>query len=103
MPSVVSITTTATEVAQSFFGQSYQYETQGSGSGIIVGQSDTELLIATNNHVVEGENTDIQVTFTDESVATAVLKGADTTSDLAVIAVLKTDLTEEVMSNINFI
>ena len=100
MPSIVAIDITTTEQVNTFWGQNYEEESSGSGSGIIIGENNEELLIVTNNHVVEGENTDIQVTFTDESVATAVLKGADTTSDLAVIAVLKTDLTEEVMSNI---
>lgn len=100
MPSIVAIDITTTEQVNTFWGQNYEEESSGSGSGIIIGENNEELLIVTNNHVVEGENADIQVTFTDESVATAVLKGADTTSDLAVIAVVKADLTEVVMSNI---
>ena len=100
MPSVVSITTTATEVAQSFFGQSYQYETQGSGSGIIVGQSDTELLIATNNHVVEGSDT-LTVYFINDDTATAKIKGTDSDMDLAVIAVDLSTISAETLGEIS--
>ncbi|MBQ4530582.1 MAG: trypsin-like peptidase domain-containing protein [Lachnospiraceae bacterium] len=100
MPSVVSITTTATEVAQSFFGQSYQYETQGSGSGIIVGQSDTELLIATNNHVVEGSDT-LTVYFINDDTATAKIKGTDSDMDLAVIAVDLSTISSETLGQIS--
>lgn len=100
MPSVVSITTTATEVAQSFFGQSYQYETQSSGSGIIVGQSDTELLIATNNHVVEGSDT-LTVYFINDDTATAKIKGTDSDMDLAVIAVDLSTISTETLGEIS--
>ncbi len=86
MPSVVSITSKSTQVQQSFWGQNFEYESEGSGSGIIVGQSDTELLIATNNHVVEGSD-ELTVYFINEKTAPAKIKGTDSDMDLAVIAV----------------
>lgn len=86
MPSVVSITSKSTEITQSFFGQAYEYETEGSGSGIIIGQSDTELLIATNNHVVAGAD-ELTIYFINDETATAKIKGTDSDMDLAVIAV----------------
>ena len=100
MPSVVSITSKATEVTQNFFGQSYEYETEGSGSGIIVGQSDTELLIATNNHVVEGSDT-LTVYFINDDTATAQIKGTDSDMDLAVIAVDLSTLSAETLGEIS--
>lgn len=100
MPSVVSITSKATEVTQNFFGQAYQYETEGSGSGIIVGQSDTELLIATNNHVVEGSD-ELTVYFINDDTATAKIKGTDSDMDLAVIAVDLSTLSAETLGEIS--
>ena len=100
MPSMVSITSKATEVTQSFFGQAYQYETEGSGSGIIVGQSDTELLIATNNHVVEGSD-ELTVYFINEDTATAKIKGTDSDMDLAVIAVDLSSMSSETLGEIS--
>ena len=100
MPSVVSITSKATEVTQNFFGQAYQYETEGSGSGIIVGQSDTELLIATNNHVVEGSD-ELTVYFINDTTATAKIKGTDSDMDLAVIAVKLSDLDADTLGSIS--
>lgn len=100
MPSVVSITSKATEVTQNFFGQAYQYETEGSGSGIIVGQSDTELLIATNNHVVEGSD-ELTVYFINDDTATAKIKGTDSNMDLAVIAVDLSTLSAETLGEIS--
>ena len=100
MPSVVSITSKATETTQNFFGQAYQYETEGSGSGIIVGQSDTELLIATNNHVVEGSD-ELTVYFINEDTASAKIKGTDSSMDLAVIAVDLSSLSGETLGEIN--
>jgi serine protease Do len=99
MPSVVSITSKATETTQNFFGQAYQYETEGSGSGIIVGQSDTELLIATNNHVVEGSD-ELTVYFINDDTATAKIKGTDSSMDLAVIAVDLSSLSAETLGEI---
>lgn len=86
MPSVVAITNTTLYKSNTWFGQTQTYEVPSSGSGIIVGQNDTELLIVTNNHVIE-DSTSISVTFIDESTVDAAVKGTDAESDLAVIAV----------------
>lgn len=99
-PSVVAITCTSIEEVQSFWGtQSYQAE--GAGSGIIVAQNDTELLIATNNHVVSGAES-LSVCFNDdkEQVYEAVIKGTDPNNDLAVVAINLDDISEETMSSI---
>ena len=86
LPSVVSITNTQVYQSNTWFGQSQTYEAQSSGSGIIVGQNDSELLIVTNNHVVS-DSEGLTVTFADESTADAAIKGTDSEADLAVIAV----------------
>lgn len=98
MPAVVSINCTTTAVYNSFFGQQ-EYEATSAGTGIIVGSNDVELLIATNNHVVNGA-TAIQIAFDDESTATAVIKGCSSDVDLAVVAVKWADLSEETKSAI---
>lgn len=95
MPSIVSITSITT--SSSWFG--LEYPSEGSGSGIIVGKDEKELLIATNNHVVDGSNT-ITVTFIDGTQANAVIKGTDSIADLAVITV---DLTNIEKSTIDAI
>ena len=97
---MVAITCTSIEEVQSFWGtQSYQAE--GAGSGIIVAQNDTELLIATNNHVVSGAES-LSVCFNDdkEQVYEAVIKGTDPNNDLAVVAINLDDISEETMSSI---
>ena len=99
MPSVVSITNTSV-VTQSFWGQQFQSENQFSGSGIIVGENDTELLIVTNNHVI-ADSTELKVQFIDGSVADAKVKGTDANMDLAVIAVSLKSLSNETISNIS--
>ena len=99
MPSVVAITNTMVLEQRTWFGASQKYEVPGSGSGIIVGQNDDELLIVTNNHVVEGSK-DLKVTFIDEKSVTAAIKGTDSESDLAVIAVPLSSIEEETMGNI---
>ncbi len=100
MPSVVSITIKAvTEYGGGFFGQSYEYESEGSGSGIIIGENDEELLIVTNNHVVSGATT-VSVAFIDNEVYEAKVKGTDASSDLAIIVVDLEDISEETMSKI---
>ena len=86
LPSVVSITNTQVYQSNTWFGQSQTYEVPSSGSGIIVGQNDSELLIVTNNHVVS-DSEGLTVTFADESTADAAIKGTDSEADLAVIAV----------------
>lgn len=86
LPSVVSITNTQVYQSNTWFGQSQTYEVPSSGSGIIVGQNDSELLIVTNSHVVS-DSEGLTVTFADESTADAAIKGTDSEADLAVIAV----------------
>lgn len=83
MPSIVSITSISTQTDY-WFGQ--EYSSEGSGSGIIVGKNEKELLIATNNHVVEGTD-QITVTFIDGEKVNAVIKGTDSAADLAVVTV----------------
>ncbi len=83
MPSIVSITSVSTQT-DNWFGQ--EYNSEGSGSGIIVGKNEKELLIATNNHVVEGTD-QITVTFIDGKEVKAVIKGTDSAADLAVVTV----------------
>lgn len=100
MPSVVSITNMSIQEVQSFwFGQTIQQESYSSGSGIIVGQNDTELLIVTNNHVVES-STELTVTFIDETNVMAQIKGTDSDMDVAIIAVKLADVEKETMDEI---
>lgn len=94
MPSIVSITSMVSESYHDFFGNTYNQESQGSGSGIIVGQNQNELLLVTNHHVIANAKT-IKVTFIDNSVLTAQVKGKDTAADLAVLSVKRADLKEE--------
>lgn len=120
MPSVVAITSVSVQEIPSFFGYgTRQYKSAGSGSGIIVGDNDDELLIATNNHVVEGattlsvcfigndvvnaetetenaENGDLNV----EDAVSAKIKGTDADNDLAVVSVKKADIPEDTLSQI---
>lgn len=100
MPSAVSITGSYTVVGQTFFGERYEREEEGSGSGIIIGQNDTELLIVTNNHVVADTN-GLAVQFIDKETANAQLKGNDATMDLAVIAVNLADISESTLNSIS--
>ena len=93
MPAMVAIVKDYTETS-SFWGSSYSWERQGSGSGIIVAQSDTELVLVTNHHVVDGANK-LTVTFIDGSTAEAQIKGSDADMDLAVIAIPIDRLDEE--------
>ena len=86
MPSVVSITNLSVQQVQNFFGGIQEYESESAGSGIIIAQNDDELLIVTNNHVVEG-NDSLTVSLIDEESVEAHVKGTDATKDLAVIAV----------------
>lgn len=99
MPSIVAITDTMTVQQRDFFGMPQTYQAQSSGSGIIVGQNDTELLIATNNHVVDGA-TDLTVTFSDSNDVSAAVKGTDSATDLAIIAVQLSDIPSDTMSKI---
>jgi serine protease Do len=99
MPSVVAINNTMVLQQQTWFGFNQQYEAKSSGSGIIIGQNDDELLIVTNNHVIE-DSKDLTVTFIDQSKVNAAVKGTDEESDLAVIAIPLSDIPTETMSQI---
>ena len=101
MPSIVSITsTTEGEGSYDLFGQYYQGQDEVSaGTGFIVGKNDTELLIATNNHVVDGAKA-ISVQFIDEEVYDAKTKGNDSSADLAVIAVKLKDIKKSTLNSI---
>lgn len=99
MPSVVAINNTMLYQQQTWFGPSQTVEVPSSGSGIIVGQNDNELLIVTNNHVVADSN-ELSVTFIDDSQIGAAIKGTDSESDLAVIAVPLKDIPADTMTQI---
>lgn len=105
MPSMVAINVIATQTVENnygiFFGQggSYEYDVTGSGSGIIIGENDTELLIVTNNHVVEGAK-QIAIEFVDGESYNATIKGTDAEWDLAVVAVKLSELTAQTKSQI---
>ena len=102
MPSLVAITNQSVQEMMNWFGQSQVYESQSSGSGIIIGQTDTELLIVTNNHVVDGAQT-LSVGFIDETAAQAQVKGTDAEHDIAVISVNLSDLSTDTLSQIKVI
>ncbi|MBR6380385.1 MAG: trypsin-like peptidase domain-containing protein [Lachnospiraceae bacterium] len=89
MPSMVSITERYTaKYEYGFFGQAYTQEAEGSGSGILIGETDTEYLIVTNNHVVSAAES-LEVTFVNDETVEANIKGTDPGRDLAIIAVQK--------------
>jgi serine protease Do len=99
MPSIVAINSKATMTTQDFFGREFSQESEGSGSGIIIAQNGSELLIVTNNHVVEGA-TAIEIVFSDETKASATIKGAEANADLAVLTVDISSLSKETASAI---
>ena len=101
MPSVVSVYNNFTQTTQDFFGQTYAQEGTSTGSGIIIAedQDNGELLIATNNHVVEDADS-LEVQFIDESTAEANIKGTDAGNDLAVIAVKLSDIDSDTLNQI---
>lgn len=101
MPSIVSITNQSVQQVRSMWGMGIQeYESSSVGSGIIVGENDDELLIATNNHVVEKANS-LTVGFVDDEVYEASLKGADPDVDLAIISVKLSDLSKDTKDKIS--
>lgn len=100
MPSMVSIMNNYTYNGMNFYGQRQSQDAVASGSGIIIAESETELLIATNYHVVSDANS-LDVTFVDYSTATAQLKGKDTDMDLAVLAIPLESLSEETKNAIS--
>lgn len=97
MPSIVAINSSSVYTSYDFFGRQYNEPVEGSGSGIIIGQNGSEILIVTNNHVIEGAQT-VEIVFSDETTAQAVVKGAEARSDLAVLSVDLDDLSEETAS-----
>ena len=99
MPAMVSIVNNYTETGN-FWGQTYTQEAASSGSGIIVGETDTELLLVTNYHVI-ADATTLEVTFIDGSTAEAKIKGTDSDMDLAVIAVSLDSVGEETRGKIS--
>ena len=99
MPSVVSITNLSVQQVQSFFGGIQEQESKSVGSGIIISQNDSELLIITNNHVEEGNET-LTVSFVDEESVEAQVKGTDAAKDLAVIAVQTKEIKDTTMDQI---
>lgn len=107
MPSIVAITNKSVQEVQDYFsqfgfrgqGQAQTQETESQGSGIIIGKNDTELLMVTNNHVVEGADT-LSVCFIDNKVYEANVKGTDAENDLAVIAVPLDSISDDTMSQI---
>ena len=105
MPTVVAITSTAVYQSDNygygwfFRGGPQTYEVPSSGSGIIVGENDKELLIVTNNHVVE-DSTSLKVAFIDSEVVDAAIKGTDAETDLAVIAVPLEQIKDDTKSKI---
>lgn len=107
MPSIVDITNQSKETIQ-FWGQEYEQDSESTGSGIIVGKSDTELLIATNNHVVQNAD-QLTVLFSadtendEDKMVTAQVKGTDSSLDLAVVAVKLDDIPQDVMDQIKVI
>ncbi|MCR5233208.1 MAG: trypsin-like peptidase domain-containing protein [Lachnospiraceae bacterium] len=100
MPSIVSITNKGVQEVRSLFGRGIrEYESMSAGSGIIIGENDDELLLVTNNHVVEGAK-ELSVCFIDEEVCSAVVKGTDPENDLAVISVKLSDIKDSTMDSI---
>ena len=109
LPSIVSITTKSVQEVQNYFGmygmygyapQQQEQEVEGSGSGIIVGKNDDELLIATNYHVVEGADT-LSVAFTDGNAVEASVKGFDEERDLSVVSVSLDDVEDDTMDAVS--
>ncbi|MCR4807735.1 MAG: trypsin-like peptidase domain-containing protein [Lachnospiraceae bacterium] len=100
MPSIVAITNKSVQEVRSIFGSGIRaYESESAGSGIIIGKNDEELLLVTNNHVVEGAK-QLSVCFIDDEVYEATVKGTDPDNDLAVIAVKLSDIKDSTMDKI---
>ena len=100
MPAIVSITNKSVQEVRDWFSRrSFQYESESAGSGFIIGSNDEELLIVTNNHVVEGADT-LTVTFIDENSYEAQVKGTSPEDDLAVVAVKLDDISDDTMDEI---
>lgn len=102
MPSMVAITNTSISEYYDIFGRAEEREAVSAGSGIIVGETDTELLIATNNHVI-ADSAEITVTFVDEEAVSGTVKGADDQEDLAIVSVLLSDLKQSTKDEIRVV
>ena len=102
MPGVVAITVKSVQEVPSFWGYYQQYESEGSGSGVIIGQNDTELLIVTNYHVVKGA-TQVSIAFIDDQVYQADVKGTASENDLAIVTVPLSSLSDSTKSQIKVI
>ena len=106
MPSIVSITSKSVQEVENYFGMFggrnsiQQQEVESAGSGIIIGKNDSELLIATNNHVIDGAET-VSVSFVDNETYEATIKGTDSSKDLAVVAVPLSSISSDTMSKIS--
>ena len=94
MPSIVSITNMSVQEVQNYFGGTSKQESESAGTGIIISQNDSELLVVTNNHVVAGSDT-LTVTFADGNSVEANIKGTDSEYDVAVVAVLLDSISED--------
>lgn len=94
MPSIVSITNMSVQEVQNYFGGTSKQESESAGTGIIISQNDSELLVVTNNHVVAGSNT-LTVTFADGNSVEANIKGTDSEYDIAVVAVPLDSISED--------
>ena len=99
MPAMVSIVNNYSETYSTIFGQTYTQQAASSGSGIIIGENDTEIVIATNYHVISGSD-EIVITFADATTATAYIKGSNPNMDLAVVSVPLNSLSAETKGNI---
>ena len=99
MPSIVSVYNDFTEEVQNFYGQTFTRQGESTGSGIIIGKTDSELLIVTNNHVVEGAD-HLRVLFIDQETCDAEIKGTDPSNDLAVIAVSLSNIKDTTQNQI---
>lgn len=99
MPSIVAINSTVNKTESDFFGRQYNQQLEGSGSGIIIGQNNSEILIATNNHVI-ADSAKVEIVFADDSKAIATIKGTAPSSDLAVVSVNVNDLSKDTISKI---
>ena len=99
MPSIVSITNMGQEAQRDFFGRTYTQDTSSAGSGIIMGQTDDEIYIATNNHVISN-STQLMVNFIDDQQVQAEVKGTDASTDLAVLSVKTKDIPSDTMEKI---
>lgn len=100
MPAIVSIDCTSYTTKQDIWGRQYKSQSGGSGSGIIIGQNDSEVLIVTNAHVVAGTQPTVRVKFVDDSDLEATIKGADEESDLAVVSVKMSSISDDTKDKI---